>query len=309
MQLALVGLMGVVVATSCGNTAGQSTSSKSKAATYVVFSRQQRVGSKNHDIFIADANGHNVRQLTSSPGDEQTPKFSPDGNKIVFRAASGPEDAPEIWVMNRDGTEKANLTRTPRETEWSPTWTPEGRSIIFSCGSSAQGAVGNDLCVMNPDGSGRRYLLQDPNTSEEYLSFDPSGSEFAYISYGATGNFEIWAANADGTNRRRLSAAPRAADEWPAWSPDGRHIAWTRRAGAGDIWLMNPDGSHKRNLTRTPTLDEQFPAWLPDGRLSFVRGNGRTEASYALWTANADGSAQHKLIRNVSGWADWTGTR
>jgi Tol biopolymer transport system component len=293
--------MGVVVATACASQTG----SKSHLATQVVFSRQERAGSQNHDIFVADGNGRSLVRLTSWPGDEQTPKFSPDGTKIVFRAASSPEDAPEIWIMNRDGTEKTNLTRTPGGTEWSPTWSPNGRNIIFSCGSSVAGAVGNDLCIMNPDGSGRRYLMRDPNTSEEYPTFALSGRSFAYISYGGTSDFEIWSADADGTNRRRLSASPRAADEWPAWSPDGRHIAWMRRASTGDIWLMDPDGAHKRNLTSTPLLDEQFPAWLPDGRLSFVRGNGRREASYALWTINADGSGPRKLIERVSGWPDW----
>lgn len=295
--------MVVVVATACGRTA-QSTST-SEVATQVVFSGAQP-NSQNHDIFIADATGRNVQQLTSSPGDEQTPKFSPDVTKIIYRTARSPEDAPEIWIMNRDGTGKTNLTRTPRETEWSPTWTPDGRRITFSCQSSGHGAVGDDLCIMNPDGSGRRYLLEDLDTSDEYPTYDPSGRSFAYISYPATSDFESWAADANGSNRRRLSASPLGADEWPAWSPDLRHIAWTRRAGAGDIWLMDPDGSHKRNPTGTPTLDEQFPAWLPDGRLSFVRGNGRTEARYALWTAEPDGSAPHKLIARVSGWADWT---
>ena len=301
MRVAPLVLMGVIVATAC---AGQ-TASKSHPATPVVFSRQARAGSQNHDIFMADASGHNQVRLTSWPGDEQTPRFSPNGKKIVFRAARSPEDAPELWIMNRDGTEKTNLTRTPGGTEWSPTWTPDGRSIIFSCGSSIVGAVGNDLCSMNPDGSGRRSLLRDPNTSEEYPSYAPTGRSFAYISYGAASDFEIWAADADGANRRRLSASPRAADEWPAWSPDGKHIAWMRRTGTGDIWLMDPDGAHKRNLTRSPLLDEQFPAWLPDGRLSFVRGNGRREASYALWTVDADGSNPRKLIERVSGWADW----
>jgi TolB protein len=298
----------LVLATACGETSGQS-AARSRVATSVVFSGAQPDGSQNHDIFIADATGRNVRRLTTSPGDEQTPRFSPDGKKIIYRAAPSPEDAPEIWMMNRDGTGKTNLTRTPKVTEWAPTWTRDGRHIVFSCQSSGQGAVGNDLCSMNPDGSGRRYLLEDPNSSEEYPTYDAPGRSFAYISYGATGNFQIWAADAEGAHRRQLTSTPQAADEWPAWSPDGKHIAWTRRIGTGDIWLMDPDGSHKRNLTRSPTLDEQFPAWLPDGTLSFVRGNGRTEASYALWTAKADGSAPHKLIERVSGWADWTSAR
>ena len=269
----------------------------------VVFSRRQGNG-ENHDIWIAAADGGRQRRLASSPGDEQTPRFSPDGRTIVFRAAVDPGAAPDIWTMRRDGTHKRNLTRTPRETEWSPTFTPDSRRIVFSCGSPSSGA-GNDICVMNPDGTGRRVLIRDPHGSEEYPTFAPDGRRFAYIHYDDTGVFQVWTARADGRGRRDLTGASSAAT-WPAWSPDGTWIAFKRPSSHGDLWLMRPDGSDKRNLTRTPSLDEQFPAWLPDGRVSFVRGDGRHERSYGIWVMNADGTDQTELIRDAAGWADWT---
>jgi Tol biopolymer transport system component len=64
----------------------------------VVFSRQQ-AHSRNHDIYSAHADGREQKRLTAWPGDELTPRFSPDGKRIVFRAARDPGDAPEIWVM------------------------------------------------------------------------------------------------------------------------------------------------------------------------------------------------------------------
>ena len=69
---------------------------------------------------------------------------------------------------------------------------------------------------------------------------------------------------------------------------------------------MRPDGSAKTNLTRTADRDEQFPAWLPDGRLGFTGGDGVHESSYGLWVMKRDGSWKTEVIRNVSGWADWT---
>ena len=281
---------------------------KPREPTFVVFSRQQSPGSQNHDIYIAAANGSHERRLTSGRGDEQTPKFSPDGKRIVFRAALDPGSAPELWIMNRNGGGKRNLTRTPKKTEWSPVWTPDGKHIAFSCASARPNGVGNDLCSMKPDGSGRHYLLKDPNRSDEYPTFAPSGRSFAYISYDPLGDFEIWAAKVDGSHRRNLTRSPRITDEWPAWSPNGSSIAWMRGAH-GDIWLMNPDGSGRRNLTGTPRLSEQFPAWLPDGRLSFVRGDGTREPSYGLWIVRPGVSRPRQLITHVSGWPDWTTAR
>ena len=267
--------------------------------TLVVFSRRQGRGAK-HDIYIAAADGSRQRRLTSWRGDEQTPRFSPDGRTIVFRAAPDLGAAPDIWTMRRDGTHKRNLTRTPKRTEWSPTFTPNGRRIVYSCGS-APTDVGNDLCVMNADGTHRRVFLHDPNSSAEYPSFSPTGARFAYIRYDARGVFQVWTATANGRRRRRLTDAT-----WPAWSPDGGRIAFKRPAGTGDIWVMRPDGSAKTNLTRTRDLDEQFPTWLPDGRLGFTRGDGVDESSYGLWVMNRDGSHQKEVIQGVSGWADWT---
>jgi Tol biopolymer transport system component len=302
-------VLGVGALLACsGLSSSASTGREPREPTFVVFSRQQSPGSRNHDIYIAAADGSPQRRLTSGRGDEQTPKFSPDGKRIVFRAAADPGSAPEIWIMNRSGGGKRNLTRTPRKTEWSPAWTRDGKHIVFSCASAKPNGVGNDLCRMKPDGSGRRYLLKNPNRSDEYPTFAPSGRSFAYISYDALGDFEIWAARADGSHRHNLTRSPRMTDEWPAWSPTGSGIAWMRGA-YGDIWLMNPDGSGKRNLTRTPTLSEQFPAWLPDGRLSFDRGDGRHEAGYGLWILSPGASAPVLLIKNVSGWPDWTSAK
>jgi TolB protein len=270
----------------------------------VVLDRRQ-AGAQNHDLWLGNSDGVVLRRLTTSNGDEQTGRFSPDGRQIVYRSAAGPEMAPDIWLMNADGSGKRNLTRTTNATEWSPEWTHDGRRIVFSCSPASGGAgVGNDLCIMNRDGTARRSLISSRQGSEEYPTFDPTGTRFAYIYFTARSNFQIWIANANGANRHAIATDP-AGDTWPAWSPDGRWIAY-KRGSPGDIWIMRPNGSSQQNLTTTPDLDEQFPAWLPDGRLSFVRGDGDNEDSYALWVTDSDRSHATLLFPKVSGWNDWT---
>ena len=64
----------------------------------------------------------------STPGDVQTPAWSPDGRKLAF--VSGRDGNAEIYVMNADGSEQENLTRQPAN-DSHPSWSPDGRKIAF----------------------------------------------------------------------------------------------------------------------------------------------------------------------------------
>ena len=100
--------------------------------------------------------------------------------------------------------------------------------------------------VMNPDGSGKRALLELGDGS---FSWSPDGRMIAF-SRRHNGSSQVYVMNADGSGARRLTSRP---GSWGvgAWSPDGRKItltAWSR-AKAG-IYVMNADGSGQRRLTR-----------------------------------------------------------
>src|SRR6185436_11226570 len=64
----------------------------------------------------------------STPGDVQTPAWSPDGRKLAF--VSERDGNAEIYVMNADGSAQENLTRQPAN-DSHPAWSPDGRKIAF----------------------------------------------------------------------------------------------------------------------------------------------------------------------------------
>jgi TolB protein len=187
------------------------------------------------NIWTMDVSGDNKTQLTFFGG--AAPAFSPDGTRIVYsgsgRQAGHPEtEHPEIWVMNSDGTNQQQLTRTTRYAT-------------------------------------TRYNTRV--TQSLYPSYSPDGTTIVYSST-QSGNSEIWLMNADGTHQRQLTfpgipAAPDA--NAPAWSPDGKKIAfWSGYVTElGNIWVINPDGSRRRQLTfdRAP-FNSDNPAWSPDGK-------------------------------------------
>ena len=103
-------------------------------------------------------------QLTGSPGDRDA-SWSLDGHKIVFnRSPLGDGSAPNVFVMNADGSAMTDLTGN--SADQLPVWSPDGAKIAFS----AQGDANNeDILVMNPDGTGRTRLTTDGG-----LDYQPS---------------------------------------------------------------------------------------------------------------------------------------
>jgi Tol biopolymer transport system component len=107
------------------------------------------------EIFIMDSTGQNPLRVTNNSETDYLPKVSPNGNRIVWSSQSSGE-APQIWVMNDDGTNKVKLTTEGGE---APCWSPDGSKIAYTrydwrVYSSYNGAI----WIMNADGTNKRQL-------------------------------------------------------------------------------------------------------------------------------------------------------
>ena len=114
---------------------------------------QSVVFSLGGEIWVTRIFGGTSLRLTINSVDDTTPRYSPDGSKIVF--ASNP-DGPllsqyEIFVMNSDGAGRTRLTNNAVG-EMSPDWSPDGKKIVYT--NIGSGMVGDaSIYVMNADGS------------------------------------------------------------------------------------------------------------------------------------------------------------
>lgn len=92
-----------------------------------------RGGEKNLELYVMDADGKNVRQLTKAPGCYNGgPFFSPDGTKVVYRSDRRKKDHLQIHLIDVDGKNDRALTDDLDWVCWGPYWYKDSRHIIFA---------------------------------------------------------------------------------------------------------------------------------------------------------------------------------
>ncbi|WP_455278221.1 TolB family protein, partial [[Eubacterium] cellulosolvens] len=85
--------------------------------------------SNNYGLWVMNSDGTDQTRLTFDNFGDRAPRFSPDGQKIVYWSiAYG--NQPDIWMINVDGTGKTRLTTSPYQ-EVYPSWSPDGKKVIF----------------------------------------------------------------------------------------------------------------------------------------------------------------------------------
>jgi Tol biopolymer transport system component len=187
-------------------------------------SRDETYNERRTDIYVVAADGSGLQTLTQSAGEESTPLWSPDGQRIAFRY-SEEVDQWRVQVMNRDGSGLVELTQLPG---WGGLagWSPDGRSLLFANNFvPGQHPDAFDIYTLDIE-SGAIYNLTDNPFSDYYPMWSPDGQQITFTS-DRDGNEEIYVMAADGSNLTRLTFDN--GRDWPAiWSPDGHQIAFNR---------------------------------------------------------------------------------
>ena len=159
------------------------------------------------NLFLMPKSGGSQRPLTAGPAISVSPSFSPNGRQIVFNSDRG--GTPQIYIMDVDGS---NLQRLTFQGSYnaSPRWSPRGEKIVFMCRAGA-----NQICLINPDGSGQQQLTSVGNNEDP--AWSPDGRHVAFSST-RNGRRDIFVMHADGTEQRRLTN--NGYDNYlPDWSP------------------------------------------------------------------------------------------
>src|SRR5512142_610161 len=265
------------------------------------------------------------------------PQLAPGGDWVAYTittvdSAKDTRDA-DIWMTSWDGTQTVRLTSSA-ESETSPRWSPDGRSLAFLSGR--QDGKGDQVWVLDRRGGeaqrlttikggvdamqwspdSKRLVLvatvdldtaktdttrKQPIVIDRYL-FKDDGAGYLTTKRSHLLLFDVATRKVD-----TLTTGP-ADDDSPQWSPDGGRIAFVRtpvpEPGTGsqsDVYVVDARaGATPKALTSLPGPDVGPLAWSPDGGwVAFFRTDDPKYYAYqqrALAIVKSDGSAPARVL-------------
>jgi Tol biopolymer transport system component len=225
--------------------------------------------SGDEEIYVMDADGTNVRQLTSNADFDSAPSWSPDGRRILFERAPAGTFTPgveaqekDVYVMRADGSHVRRLTDSPGLDE-GPEFSPDGTKIAFSSARDGQ----QEIYVMDADGSNPRRLTDNPARDEspdwQALPFDTRG-------HRACGDDSLASGGASSVVAMRVQChvARRIARRWSEAADAGtppariRGLTCTTTQQPYDLTVVQC-GSHKAPCARDIAFVWRDPARAP----------------------------------------------
>jgi len=217
--------------------------------------------------FLADLRGRKIARLNFLFGEDVGPRFSPDGERILFTSTRG--GTPGLWIMNRKGEVAKRICDGDQGD-----WFPDGRRIAFH----RKGSI-----VERSLETGEETVRHPPTWSLSSPSCSPDGQRVVFVGRHPRRS-GLMCGPSGGTEFEPLMEGEGVGS--PRWSPAGDRIAfeWVEH-----IWVVDADGRNSRQLTTSGGVQRR-PAWSPDGSaIAYCQGPG-PRGPWQLAVTRADGT-------------------
>jgi TolB protein len=220
----------------------------SRQLSYVSFEGNQS------SIFVQTLRTGNRFKVSSKPGINGAPSFSPDGRKLVI-TLGGVDGNPDIHVLDINSRRTTRLT-THRAIDTEGTWSPDGRYIYFTSDRSG----GPQIYRINADGgTPERVTFEGSYNARPRLS--PDGARLAMV-HNDRGNYRIAVMNLERKDLLVLSTGRQ--DESPSFAPNSDILIYATRQGRdGVLETVSADGLIRQKMASRAGGDVREPVWSP----------------------------------------------
>jgi Tol biopolymer transport system component len=217
------------------------------------------------ELFLINADGSGLAQLTDNGVDDHGPAWSPDGQRIAYARRQPSGYGEELRVIDAAGNDTLLSPCTPPSQSGSGpcsgrtdlSWSPDGQKIAF--------------------------------TSNSW--FEETGEEQQFFPL----NYYVDAINADGSNKVELTVG----GKHPDWSPDGNRIVFQGHP-FDSIFVMNADGSGEAPVASDPVQRFHTPVWSPNGLRIAVNVSTSADPFGNVWTMKTDGTDRMQVAASLA---------
>jgi len=233
---------------------------------------KEDIGGESTLVQVAATGGETVP--VSTPFQGQYMDVSPDGSELLLHSwvAAAGKEVP-LWILPVLGGSPRRVGDVLVNVGPNAAWSPDGHKIVY--------ARGNDLCVVNSDGSDSRRLLT-VNGGPSIPPWSPDGKHLRFTLGGSQGEGNaIWEVDADGSNLHQLLPgwSNRPSECCGVWTADGKYFIFqgTHDNECG-LWAVREEtrffhkGSYQPVLLASGPVNFYSPAPSRDGKQLFALG-------------------------------------
>jgi phosphatidylglycerophosphatase A len=241
------------------------------------------------DIQIWDRTTNKKTTLAPDPADDEYPRFSPDGEQIVF--SSNRSGDWEIFRMKIDGSDLQQLTQFKGK-DTHPEWSPDGKKIIFS---SEHNGEGQNLYIFDI-GTNEFTQVTDSRSRNTFPTWSPVGNEIAYSTDAFWPGWDVMILNLTTRKTIRVSPAGITSAYCPTWSPDGESIIYSYGIiGKVNLWSWKRKNNSQIQITHHDgkTYDARFSK---DGKSIFYTAElSRNGQDFQLFESNQENNITKQI--------------
>jgi dipeptidyl aminopeptidase/acylaminoacyl peptidase len=175
----------------------------SKELCFTAVTDRPEAISTNGDLFLVPTSGGEPKRVTSNPGFDGHPVYSPDGRYIAYHSQKTPEYESDRWrlmLYDRAAGTHTELAESFDRSVDEIVWSPDSKHIYFTALNEAEQPVYD---VAAAPGSTPRQIVKD--SFNESISLSADGNSFAFLRSALIAPTEVFTSRSDGSAARQLS--------------------------------------------------------------------------------------------------------